>query len=483
MTWNRREVLGGLGVASARALLWAFAGCAPKQRTALRPIAETATELRPWLHDAVAKLHAAGFARAHALAVQRSRATAAVDVLGAGVSRERAEAVVLSVDTAHGMREHVTSELTESGIAAAVRALAPKAVAPAAIDFGPAPAPIAALPELRDAALLDRVADIEHRELPSRIVYAAGLLDVDDVTVWSVERGRERVHRALRVRRAVTRVAWDRERPSAIEVARAWTGGIDDHVLDDDQISYARDTALQVMTPGAFPAGTHPIVLSPSVAATLIDAAVRALLTSRAALRPEVAARLAAGASVASPAITLVDDPTAPGAYGGFAFDDEGVPAAPQTLVDHGHVVGRLADRAGVAGGLAAIAGRGRRPGHAGPVEPMPSHLRLAPGATAIALADGYQLEGGRGATVDPASDHAVVSVSRALELAAGKPTGRVYADVELVGELGPLLAAITEASPDTRTQGIRDERDGLPCWRSIEAPYLRGTGTLRERS
>src|SRR6185437_4773427 len=178
---------------------------------------------------------------------------------------------------------------------------------------GPAPPPVHAIAELGDAALLDRVAAIEHRELPSRIVYAAGLLDLDDVTVWSVERGRELVHRALHVRRSLTRVAWDRERPSAIEVARAWTGGVDDHVLDDDEIARARDTALEVMTPSAFPAGTHPIVLSPSVAATVIDAAVRALLTSRAARRPEVGARLAAGASVASPVITLVDDPTAAG--------------------------------------------------------------------------------------------------------------------------------------------------------------------------
>ncbi len=484
MSWNRREVLGGLGVASARALLWAFAGCAPKSRVVARPVVEVSGEIRLWLHDAVAKLHGAGFTQVHALAVRRTRATAAVDVLGSGVSRERADAVVLTVEDARGMREHVTSELTESGIAAAVRRLAPKATARATIEFGPAPArvPESQLDAISDASLLERVAAIEHRELSSRIVYAAGLLDVDDVTVCSVERGHDLAQRAVRVRRSLTRVAWDRERPSAIEASRAWTGGLDDQALDDDQVARARDTALELMTPGAFPDGTHPIVLSPSVAASVIDAAVRALLTSRAASRPEVEARLVAGATIASPVLTLVDDPTAQGAYGGFAFDDEGTPAAAQTLLDRGLIAGRLADRAGVVAKLATTAGRGRRPGHAGPVEPMPSHLRLEPGAAPIALADGYQLEGGRGVTVDPASDHVVVTVARALELAAGKPTGRVYADIELVGDLGPLLGSITEASLDTRTFGIRDERDGLPCWRSIEAPFLRGTGTIRAR-
>src|SRR5580700_9254159 len=163
-----------MGIASARALLWAFAGCAPKSRAVARPVSEVSGEVRLWLHDAVAKLHGAGFTRAHALAVRRTRATAAVDVLGSGVSRERADAVVLAVEDAHGMREQVTSELTESGIAAAVRRLAPKASARAPIEFGPAPVRVGELEldAISDASLLDRVAAIEHRELSSRIVYA-----------------------------------------------------------------------------------------------------------------------------------------------------------------------------------------------------------------------------------------------------------------------------------------------------------------------
>jgi predicted Zn-dependent protease len=222
-------------------------------------------------------------------------------------------------------------------------------------------------------------------------------------------------------------------------------------------------------------------VLAPSVVATVVDAMVRALLTSSAARRPEVA-RTAPGALVAAPDVTLVDDPTTPGAYGGFHFDDEGEPAVAQVLVAHGQLVGRLSDRAGVLANVAAIAGRGRRPGHAGWVEAMPSHLRLAPGTAAIALADGYQLEGGRSATVDPATGHTVIAVARALELKAGQPTGRVYADVELVGELTTLLGNVSEASKETRTYGVRDEVDALPRWRSFDVPYLRTTGMLRAR-
>ena len=482
MTWNRREVLGSLGLASASALLWGFSGCGAPQRPARRDD-ESSGEVREWLQNAVATLHGAGFARAHALAVSRRRATAAVDVLGPSIARAHADAVVLAVEDARGMREHATAQLSADGIAAAVRVLAPKAAAPARIEFGPPPAPVAAprpdVDELTDQSLVDRAAALEQRDLASRIVYSAALLDIDDATVWSIARGHDRVQRLVRVRRALTRVAWRGAQPSASEIARAWIGGVDDQTLDDAQLASARDTALELMTPGAFADGEHPFVLAPAVAAAVADAAVRAYLTTAALRRPEVARRRA---TPLSPALHLVDDPTVPDAYGGFHFDDEGERAEPIVLIDRGRIAGVLADRAGVVDQLAPSAGRGRRPGHAGPVEPMPSHLRLAPGASAIALGDGYLLEGSRGAVVDPASDRAVIAVARARELTNGRPTGRVYADVELVGPLAQLLGAITEASLETHAFGLRDEVDGLPRWRSIEAPYLRGSGWLRAR-
>ena len=224
------------------------------------------------------------------------------------------------------------------------------------------------------------------------------------------------------------------------------------------------------MTPTSFPDGEHAIALAPSVVAVLVDAAVRTLLTTGAARRPEVALRLAIGRRVAAPVLTLVDDPAARGSYGGYQFDDLGGRAQPTTLLDRGQVVGVLAPR--------------RRPGHIGPLEAAPSHLRVAPGIASRGglLDEGFELEGGTSAVVDPASDRVVVAAARARELKAGTRTGRIYADIELVGDLGPLLASISTVSGEAETFGLRDERDGLPRFRSIEAPWLRGRGTLRAR-
>ncbi|MGE5185117.1 MAG: metallopeptidase TldD-related protein [Acidobacteriota bacterium] len=467
---NRRELLGTLGAASASTLLWAFGCRAPVK--GVEHVAASGGEVRTWLHDAIAALRGAGLDAPHALAVTRRRTTAAIDVLGAGVSRGRSDGVVIGVRDKDGAaREIVTSELSADGVADAVQTLIGRALgAPARLDFGKPRVWNAAGVDLDDDVLLARVETMAQQDdaVSSRIVYQAASIDIDDATVWSVAPGSDLEQRLVRVRRGAIRVAWNGTRPVVSEVARAWMGGIDDGELTGHQLGDATRAALQLLTPGSLDDGEYGLVLEPSIVAAIVDAATQALLTVAAARRPEVARRLAIGANVASPQLTLVDDPTAPRAYGGFHFDDAGELAAPVTLLDQGHVAQKLA--------------RARRPGHLGVAEPAASHLRLAAGASERdhLLDDGYLLEGASSAVVDPASDRLVVAIARAREVKGGKLTGRVFADLELVGDLAALLASVHGVSKQTDTLAIRDDRDGRPCWRSFEVPSLRVRGNLR---
>ena len=477
MTFHRREVLGTFGVGSASTLLWAL-GCGGSAAQ-VRRAPQVSGEVRTWLHDAVARL-ATTYPTVHALAVSRRRTTAALDVLGAGVAHLRTDSVVLRVRGRDGTwREHLTSELTGSGVDAAATALdAPRRRDP--VDFGRAPATPAEPPELDDRELRHRVERLLESDasLSSRIVYAASLIDVDDAVVWSVAPGRDLEQRLVRIRQAATRAAWNGTRPVVRDVERAWSGWLDDRPLTPGDLATASQAALELMTPGNFADGDHPLVLDPSVVATLLDSLAAGLLTSAAARRPEVARRIAVGGAIASPAFTVIDDPGAPQAYGGFAFDDEGELAAPLTLLDAGRVTTLLSDHIG--GG----AGRGRRPGHRARLEPSPSHLRLVPGtaATTELYADGFALEGGLAATFDPASDRVCVACARARELKAGNPTGRVYADVELVGSLTTLLSAVDAVAREPAGFTVRGPSDRDPLWRSISTPAVRTRGLVRAR-
>ena len=475
MTFHRREVLATLGVASASTLLWALGCGAPAPIVRRAP--QVSLEVRSWLRDAVARL-AAAYPFAHALAVSRRRTAAARDVLGAGTARLYAEGVVLAVRDRDGTwREQVSSELSRDGVDAAARALgAPRQ--PRSLDFGPVPAPPAEPPPLDDRDLHQRVELLLQADaaLARRLVYAAAAIDLDDAIVWSVAPGRDLEQRLVRIRQTALRAAWNGTRPVVREAERAWSGRLDDQPLTPDELTAASEAALEILTPGGFDDGERPVVLDPSVVAVILDAAVRGLLTATAALRPEVARRLADAARLASPLVTVIDDPTAPGAYGGFAFDDEGEPAAPLTLLDAGRIAARLTDRA------AGAPGRGRRPGHLARVGPSPSHLRLVPGATDLRQlhSDGFILEGGVGASLDPDGEHIRVACTRARELRAGNTTGRLYADVELVGSLPALLSGVDAVAATPTSFAPRDPTHHQPSWRSISTPALRTRGLVR---
>lgn len=476
-------MLAGLGLGSA-SLLLAFGCGAPARQVRVAPLVRS--DVRAWLRDAVARL-AAVYPQVHALAVSRRRTTAAIDILGTGVARSRRDGVVLTVRDKDGTwREQVTDELSQAGIQAAARALAPGSVRAVDLVFPQPPRSPREPMQIADDALRNRVGAIMRNDKSnsSRIVYAAAMIDIDDVTVWSIDPGMDLEQQVRRVRKRATRAAWNGSRPSVSEVERGWIGEVDDQQLTEDEVTGASTNAMLLMTPGAFADGEQTVVLEPSVTASIIDAAVRGLLTATAARRPEVNRRLALGAAVAAPSLTLVDDPRTPGAYGGFAFDDEGEPAAAVTLLDQGRVAGRLGDRAAVAARLSLAAGRGRRPGHVGALGPASSHLRLLPGSgTRQSLySEGWLLEGKLGAVFDPSSDRIVVAVARAKEIKNGGLTGRVYADVEVVGDLAALLAGVSGVAEEAGTSAIREELGGEPLWRSIEAPWLRSRALVRAR-
>lgn len=440
----------------------------------MRAPGQLSEDVRGWLRDAVARL-AATYPTVHALAVSRRRTSGALDVLGIGVAQGLRDGVVLTVRDAKGQwREQVTAELSQGGVLAAVRALDGDDQRRKDIAFPTAPMQPAELRAISETELKNRLSAIQRGDgiRDGRIVYAAALIDIDDVDVWSVSPVHDRQYRARRIRERVTRAAWADTRPNVEEVERGWVGDLtDEHQLTSDEVSRASDAVLQQLTPGVPANGVAAVLLEPSVTALVVDASVQGLLTPSAARRPEVAHRIA-NAKPISALLSLVDDPTTPGAYGGFAFDDLGELAVPVPLIEGGRVVGGLGQ------------GRARRPGHVGSIDVEPSHLRLTAGQTPRAglLVEGWQLEGKVGAAYDPSSDRFVLSVARAREIKGGALTGRVYADFELVGELSTLLANVDGVARETATTVVRGDTLGEPSWRSISAPWVRTRGFVRAR-
>ena len=102
-----------------------------------------------------------------------------------------------------------------------------------------------------------------------------------------------------------------------------------------------------------------PVVLDKRITTTLLSV-LSGTLSGEAALKGRSLFANREGEQVAVPAVTLVDDPTIPDAYGAAAYDAEGLACRRNVLVDHGSLRGFLYNtyagrRAGVASTASAV--------------------------------------------------------------------------------------------------------------------------------
>jgi TldD protein len=185
------------------------------------------------------------------------------------------------------------------------------------------------------------------------------------------------------------------------------------------------------------------------------------------------------GANLTEAELDIVDDPCRSDLPGAFDCDDEGVPAAPVSLLRSGRLCGLLCDRE-TAQECEVRPGRGRRSDWRHPPVPRMSNLVVSAG-----VVDPQELEAGlaaglvvtrlAGATVDPVSRRTVLRVERGFEIRNGRRR-RPLGSFELTGGVTDILAGIDPAvgndpTPDWRLGWC--VKDGLPLATGSEAPSL----------
>jgi PmbA protein len=163
------------------------------------------------------------------------------------------------------------------------------------------------------------------------------------------------------------------------------------------------------------------------------------------------------GAAIAAGAVTVIDDPTLPGAAGSAPCDDEGQPTRRKLLIDAGVLNGYLhsletSHRMGV-----NPTGNGFRQGFESLPLPRPGNLVLQPGrcspaawtraAGTIVLVD--DILGGH--TMNPVSGDFSVGASGFIWEGGSR---RPFRGATIAGNLGTLFASIAEVGDDLRFFG-----------------------------
>lgn len=146
-------------------------------------------------------------------------------------------------------------------------------------------------------------------------------------------------------------------------------------------ITAAKRAVAMVEAPRA-PGGVMPVVLSSAAGGVMVHEAIGHGLEGDLVGQGHSIFAGRVGEQVASPLITVVDDPTLPGRRGSYIIDDEGTAASPTTLVEGGVLKGWLHSRESAARMGQTPTGNGRRQSYRHPPIPRMSNTFIAPGLT-----------------------------------------------------------------------------------------------------
>jgi TldD protein len=138
--------------------------------------------------------------------------------------------------------------------------------------------------------------------------------------------------------------------------------------------------ALQMLAARPAPGGRMPVVLAAEAGGTMIHEAVGHGLEADLAQEGFSVYTGRLGKRIASPLVSVVDDPTHCAARGSYAVDDEGVPAERTLLVERGVLRTYLYDRLSAAKEGRASNGHGRRQSYRQRPIPRMSNTMILPG-------------------------------------------------------------------------------------------------------
>ncbi len=142
----------------------------------------------------------------------------------------------------------------------------------------------------------------------------------------------------------------------------------------------AAERAVRSLDAQPAPAGRMPVILSAAAGGTMVHEAIGHGLENDLAGQGFSVYTGRIGQQVASKLVSVVDDPTVPGKRGSYAFDDEGVAARRNLLVDRGVLRGFISDILSADRWGGATTGNGRRQSFRHLPIPRMSNTMILPG-------------------------------------------------------------------------------------------------------
>jgi TldD protein len=231
-------------------------------------------------------------------------------------------------------------------------------------------------------------------------------------------------------------------------------GGLELAAFTDEELERARRTVVETFGAEQVPAGVYEVVFAPAVTGLLAHESFGHGVEMDQFVKHRAKAQEFLGKRVASKDVSLLDDPSVPGARGSYPFDDEGMLAAPTRIIENGVFVQPLTDLMSATFLGTARTPNGRTQAWDRKVYARMSNTFVANGTSDRAelmdsLEDGLYLEGFRNGIEDPQGWGIQFTANMAREVKSGKFTGRVFVPATVTGYVPEILGNITMVAND----------------------------------
>lgn len=235
-------------------------------------------------------------------------------------------------------------------------------------------------------------------------------------------------------------------------ISRAATGGMERLEVTDAQLAECAETAEALLAARPAPAGEHAVVMDADTTGIVAHESFGHGVETDMFVKGRARAAQYVGRRVGSDVVSILDDPTVPGAYGSYFMDDEGQVATPTTIVSNGIFRRGITDLYSAARLGITRTANGRRESVQRKAYARMSNTFIAAGDRTPEeligeLDDGLLLRHPINGMEDPKGWGIQMWTHYAREIRHGRPTGVLYSPIAVTGYVPDLLAAATGAS------------------------------------
>ena len=262
-----------------------------------------------------------------------------------------------------------------------------------------------------------------------------------------------------RVRLQVAVFAGDGHQRAYDWIIRDGTGGLERLRFSDADLAQTRENATRLLRAGRIEPGTYDVVCAPDVSGVIAHECFGHGVEMDLYPKGRALSQQFLGKVVAAPEVSILEDPTIPGGFGTYFFDDEGQPAAPTYVIRDGVYERGITDLFAATALSFPRSANGRRESFERKAYARMSNTYFARGTAPVAgmlsgLDDGIYLQRQSSGMEDPKGWGVQVICHYGREVKGGQLTGRVFSEVGVTGYVPDVLKGITAIGDDFELSG-----------------------------